>query len=686
MKRAFIVQIILLSFFFAAVGLSPRPVNAASTIVVDTTADIVADDGFCSLREAIIAANSDAAFSNCLAGSGSDTIEFDPALPAPATFFLTIPGKNEDAGLTGDLDLTGIVTITGTGEASTIIDGSGMDRVLHIHPAARATVAEVTIRNGNPGAGENGGGIALEQTARLTLNNSTVTENTAASGGGIHVLGGLTLNNSTVNANQAGGLHNIAGLLVLSNVQILDNLQGYGITNEQGGFLQYTGGEVRNNGGGGILNDDSTAEINNLTVDGNTVGGGLYNKGVSGTATFTINSSLINNNAGASGAGLLNEGISATATVDNSRITLNNATASGGGISNTGSLTLKNSTIDHNQGRTGGGINHSGFSFQAENITVTTNTATDNGGGIANGMSMSLSHATISGNSSDTGGNIYNDGDSPQISFANTIVTNPVSGGNCVNPTGSFNSLGHNVENTDSCSFSAAGDMVNTDPLLGQLRDNGGPTPTHALLPGSPAIDQGDSSYCPISDQRGAVRPSGAGCDIGAYENDTPVVIQDFALGSGWNTISLNVYPFEPAVADLLAGIQSDMVLMKNGAGESYWPAFFTDQIGDWKVEEGYMIYMNNPATLSITGYQIDPTLKPITLQPGWNLAAYLRQSAMPIDTALSGVSGQLYLAKNASGEVYWLDYNINQIGNMEPGQGYKFYMNSTAVLTYPGN
>ena len=62
------------------------------------------------------------------------------------------------------------------------------------------------------------------------------------------------------------------------------------------------------------------------------------------------------------------------------------------------------------------------------------------------------------------------------------------------------------------------GDLFNMNPLLGPLRDNGGPTPTQALLPGSPAIDHGDDAGCPTADQRGVPRPRGAACDIGAYE------------------------------------------------------------------------------------------------------------------------------------------------------------------------
>jgi hypothetical protein len=80
-------------------------------------------------------------------------------------------------------------------------------------------------------------------------------------------------------------------------------------------------------------------------------------------------------------------------------------------------------------------------------------------------------------------------------------------------------SLGYNLEDGTSCGLTATGDLVVADAMLGPLQDNGGPTETHDLLPGSPAIDAG-SMDCPPpdTDQRGVARPQGAGCDIGAVE------------------------------------------------------------------------------------------------------------------------------------------------------------------------
>jgi hypothetical protein len=83
-------------------------------------------------------------------------------------------------------------------------------------------------------------------------------------------------------------------------------------------------------------------------------------------------------------------------------------------------------------------------------------------------------------------------------------------------------STGHNLDSDGSCFLTATGDLPKRDPLLGALTDNGGPTDTQALLPGSPAIDAGSADGCPQHDQRGVARPQGAGCDIGAYERVPP--------------------------------------------------------------------------------------------------------------------------------------------------------------------
>ncbi|HEX9441303.1 MAG TPA: CSLREA domain-containing protein, partial [Roseiflexaceae bacterium] len=130
-----------------AIAAVPAPAAHAATIGVDTNADELTVDGNCSLREAIRAANLNAAVDACPSGSGaaSDTI----TLP-PDTYTLSIPGANEDAALSGDLDITGDLTITGALSTTTIIDGGALDRVYDVI-SGTVTIANVTVRNGSDG-------------------------------------------------------------------------------------------------------------------------------------------------------------------------------------------------------------------------------------------------------------------------------------------------------------------------------------------------------------------------------------------------------------------------------------------------------------------------------------------------------------------------------------------------------
>lgn len=519
----------LLVSLLVAVLLLPETANAGTTIVVTTTLDEIAGDGLCSLREAIIAANSDAAFYDCPAGSGNDTVTFAPGLPSPAVFLLTLTGSGENNGLTGDLDISGsasnTLTITGSGAANTIVDGNDSDRVFDILALARVTLTGITVRHGNPGSGKQGGGIVVRGTGRLTIENSVIMSNTAASGGGAHVLGLLSAADSTIELNNGGGVRNQAGLLLFTNVQVANN-QGPGVSNESGGTLQFTDGAVTGNEEGGIYNDGATATVAGLKIAENTGGSGIHNRGQGNMARLTVTNSSVLSNSGTSGAGILNEGPQATATVEDTEITANVATAGGGGINNNGSFTLKHSTVSANVARSGGGIDHNGSTLAMTNVTLSGNSASDNGGGLHSRTSSTLTNVTVSGNSAsgaDTGANIYVDGDSAQVTFANTIVAYPGAGGNCVNNAGAVYSSGYNLDSENSCSFFAIGDLNNTDPLLGLLADNGGVTPTHLLLTGSPAIDAGDGGTCPLIDQRDLPRPRDGGsgsalCDIGAVE------------------------------------------------------------------------------------------------------------------------------------------------------------------------
>jgi hypothetical protein len=162
--------------------------------------------------------------------------------------------------------------------------------------------------------------------------------------------------------------------------------------------------------------------------------------------------------------------------------------------------------------------------------------------------------------------------------------------------------------------------------------------------------------------------------------------IQRIALSAGWNMISSYLEPEYPQLETLLADIESNMVIMKNGAGEVYWPEQSVNDIGDWNVRDGYKVYMKSSATLRISGAAVQPEQTPLNLPAGWSTIAYLRDAPLPVDQALSAISSQLVLAKNGYGEVYWPAYSVNQIGEMQPDEAYQVYLSEAGVLVYPPN
>lgn len=176
----------------------------------------------------------------------------------------------------------------------------------------------------------------------------------------------------------------------------------------------------------------------------------------------------------------------------------------------------------------------------------------------------------------------------------------------------------------------------------------------------------------------------------GIYELSSLRAVTTFshniALTAGWNTISSYIEPTTPDLETLLAGIIPQMVIMKNGRGQVFWPALGINQIGNWNPPDGYQIFMQSPVPLVITGNEIVSEATPIALQSDWNLVAYLRNSPMPIAQALASIADKLIIVKNNAGDVYWPALGINQIGNMVPGQGYLMNLSMAATLIYPAN
>lgn len=157
-------------------------------------------------------------------------------------------------------------------------------------------------------------------------------------------------------------------------------------------------------------------------------------------------------------------------------------------------------------------------------------------------------------------------------------------------------------------------------------------------------------------------------------------------LNTGWNTISSNVVPESPEMPEVFSGISSNTILVKNGLGEIYSPVFGINNIGNWDISDGYLVYMNSSTSLNIFGTNVIPENTPINLVSGWNLVSYLRAAPMDAALAFSNILPYLVLAKNNNGYIFSPQYGLNNIGNLLTGQGYWLYMSAPAVLVYPSN
>ena len=283
--------------------------------------------------------------------------------------------------------------------------------------------------------------------------------------------------------------------------------------------------------GGGIFNDpDGTLAVTNSTISGNSafnLGGGIFNDGGTVTVTDSTVSDNRSNGVGSDGGGILNDS-NGTLALTNSTVSGNTTRNDGGGILNGGTLTMTNSTVSGNSATgDGGGIFNESGTVSLTNTTVSGNAATGDGGGIWYGAKLTLTNTTVADNTStSTGGGLRNTV-LGTADLRNTIIANNPSGNDC-SWNGNLASSGNNLDSDGSCPLSVdSGDLPNTDPDWGPFQDNGGPTKTHALLPGSPAIDAGDDGVLGpphnlTTDQRGEPRQSGIRVDIGAYELQAP--------------------------------------------------------------------------------------------------------------------------------------------------------------------
>jgi len=382
----------------------------------------------------------------CVAGADGDssaaTITFDSSVFSSAktiTLCSTLNLTNSSWPIT--IDASGVV-------GPVTVSGNNSCQVFDVHSNVTATINDLTIVSGSTSG--YGGGISND--GSLSVSGSTISGCEAAyNGGAIANTGVMTVSNSVLTSNSGGEIYN-TGTFSLSSSTV-----SYG---------HYPGS------GGGVINSGGTMTVTNSTISGNTItnnGSGFYNTGI--------------------------------LTISGSAIVGNFTWTAGGGIYNTATCTLSNCVVSGNTASTsggyGGGIYNDG-TMTVSNFTIADNSANSNGGGIDNnGGTMTITDSTIADNSAPTGGGVIQS--SGSLTLLNTIVaTNTATTDPDVDGTvsGADNLIGDGTGMSGISNGDAYGNQVGTsgspiNPDLGPLQNNGGPTSTIALLPGSPAIGAG---------------------------------------------------------------------------------------------------------------------------------------------------------------------------------------------------
>jgi hypothetical protein len=329
-----------------------------------------------------------------------------------------------------------------------------------------------------------------------------------------------------------------------ASTTIIDGQQLNTVVNINDGQVILAGFTIRNGvtegGGGGIGNNGATTIYDSVIAqnvaeygEGESDGAGIYNSGTLTLDRSTVTQNQTKNVYYSYGAGIYNVG---SLRINDSTVSGNSSKTTdtyGAGIFNGGTLVINRSTLNGNStgdgaSTMGGGIDNTGIAT-INNSTLAGNSSQGGvGGGISNedDGTLTVSSSTISGNTAGYGGGGFSN--SSTATIQNSIVSDS-GGGNCE---GTFTSKGYNLSSDDTCNFSGPGDLNNTEPKLGPLQNNGGPTQTMSEAVSSPTVDAGNPSGCTdgqgrllTTDQRGAPRPGknkhDKRCDMGAFERQT---------------------------------------------------------------------------------------------------------------------------------------------------------------------
>ncbi len=373
------------------------------------------------------------------------------------------------------------------------LEGAALNRLFTVNLGSALTLRHISLAGGNA---LTGGAIYNDGTLNLIDVSLAGNNAPAGAGGAIINQGLLTVIDSLFSYNSAGG----------SAGAILNN----GTAEISGSSLIYNwagdGGAIANSG---ILNLHDTEFIGNIAEEGG--GAAIKNTGNLFQDGCTFSSNLSSDPQSGIGGGIYNTESGAAIILTSTF--MGNSALVGGGVYNAGQMTVEKCTFEANYatGSGGGMVIVSTTPTMVNNSTFSGNTAGTVGGGVDIDGFANFSSTTFYNNTPDGVMNAV----SAWVTVINTILAyNSTS--NCHGA--AMTSQGNNLDSGITCALDEAGDLANTNPLLGPLADNGGSTLTHALQLGSPAINAGTNFGCPVVDQRGMTRPLFGICDIGSFE------------------------------------------------------------------------------------------------------------------------------------------------------------------------
>jgi hypothetical protein len=464
-----------------------------------------------SLRDAVLQFNADT-------GTDDDIIQLEAG-----TYSLTIRntgGRHETAGLTGDLNLNQTShrwIIQGAGP-STIIDASQLyDRVFQIvNPGTQVVFQDLVIQGGlAQDDGTNGavagttdalGGGIFNNSSDVTLDNVVLQNNRAQGGNGVHT------GQSGYNA-RGGGLYSMGGSVTISDSTIANNRAVGG--NGQVGFdagsntRGQTGGWGGSGLGGGVYISGGLLTLANATISANATYGGEGGIGGDG-GPYGGEGGIGGEGGSGQGGGVYISG--SLLTLANATISANATNGGGGGNGGNGAY------ADGGSGGSGlgGGVFYAGSALSTlTNVTISGNITISGGGGRSGGPGGSDGPGGLA-----DGAGLHTQG---ILRTRDTMLARNTGSPDLA---GNLGSLGHNlIGDPEGGSGFDPTDLLNVNPLLGPLQDDGGPTPTMALLPGSPALNAGDPSQLGTRDQRGVIRSGGV--NIGAYQASATAFVVD---------------------------------------------------------------------------------------------------------------------------------------------------------------